>query len=385
MSSRNVMETTPIERQVLALTRAALWQKPVDTAPFRESRADWEAIGTLALRQTVAMLAISAAMTLPPELLPPAAWLGKGYGYMERNRRTHRLVDECVAEAVSRLEEEGIETVLLKGQAYARCYPRPELRQCGDIDLYTGEENYRKAYEATRRLGWESKEEFRAEAKHYGCTLRGVRVELHRVAAQLPLRSADRVMYEWSRRRLSPRPRRVGTGGAEVAVPSPIFDVVFVFVHLYLHFLSSGIGLRHLCDWVMLMHTHAGAIDREELERVLGKSGLLRGWRMLAPIAVEHLGLPAEECPLYSAAYSRKAGKVLRMVMSEGNFGRYSRGRGKRPDGYLRGKLYSLRLLTGKMITRAGIDPVNAGRCYVRFLSGGLKALGCDLLKKTGL
>ncbi|MDE6638110.1 MAG: nucleotidyltransferase family protein, partial [Muribaculaceae bacterium] len=140
-------------KQLLALVRASLWQEPADVTLFSKD-VDWQKIGKLALQQTVGILAFEAALSLPANFRPPKEWIRKALAFIETNRRTHILVDRSAAEVVCKLKGVGIDSILLKGQAYARVYPRPEMRQCGDIDLYVGESNYLSAYEAVKEFGW---------------------------------------------------------------------------------------------------------------------------------------------------------------------------------------------------------------------------------------
>lgn len=369
--------------QLLALVRAALWQRPADPRFFSGSPVDWDEIARLSMQQTVGALAIKGAMSLPPELFPTKDRLHKALAFIERNRRTHLMLDGCVAEAVARLKEAGIGAVLLKGQAYARHYPEGILRQCGDIDLYVGEDDYFRAYKVSRQQNWDSDELFHRHAKHYGCSMNGVHLELHRVAAVLPSRSADRRFQEWSREQLRAGKRTTVIGAEEISLPTPIFDAVFVFMHIYHHFISGGVGLRQLCDWVMLLHTHSGDVSRDELAALLKEFRLLRAWRRFAPIAVELLGLPESECPFYSAVYSGESDKILSFVLKEGNFGKYAPvPASARPEGYMAGKLYSFRHHSGKLFTRFAIDPVNVISYQRRYIITGVKAMMSDLLKR---
>lgn len=375
--------SAPLTRQFLALVRATLWQRSVDCRLFSDYTVDWEAIGKLSLQQTVGNLVIKGAMSLPPELLPPKAWLRYGYSFLERNRRTHLLLDSCVAEAVKHLKEEGIKAILLKGQAYARYYPQSDLRQCGDIDLYVGERNYFPAYKAACKFGWESTEKFIPDSKHYGCALRGTRIELHRLAGRFPTRSVNDRFQKWSQCQLSANERNVSIGGEKIPLPPPIFDIIFVFMHLYLHFINGGIGLRHVCDWVLLLHAYSGDIDRHELEARLKDFRLLKPWCLFTPIAVEHLGLPESECPFYRPQYRKEADKILSFILKEGNFGRYATEGSRRPKGYLKGKLYSFRRHSKKMFSCLSIDPDTVLRHYSSFLFKGTKIVLTDILKKT--
>lgn len=370
---------SPAVSRLLSLVRASLWQVPADTAPFTGAPADWNDIGALARLQTVAPLAVEGAMTLPPHLQPPKEWLLKGLSLVERNKRTHLLLDSCVAETFTRLAEAGITPVLLKGQAYARAYPKPTLRQCGDIDIYVGEDSYRRAYEASRRYGWESPYEFSPKEKHYVCYLNDVKIEMHRHAVQLASRKIDRLFNQWSTGQLYAGGRSITIGGEPVAVPTPMFDVVFSFTHLFHHFLQGGIGLRQICDWAMLLHTHAAGIDRQELEKLLKDFGLLRAWRIFTPIAVDHLGLPQDQCPLYSPKYRRKAGMALSFIMREGNFGQGRRPVMKRPQGYIMGKAYSFIISTSRLYSKLCFDPVTIIAFHAGLIRNGIRRVLDDM------
>ena len=89
----------------------------------------------------------------------------------------HQKLNEVLSKVVSALRERGMDSVLLKGQGLAGCYPKPEMRQCGDIDLYVGEENYEKAKEIVDAMAGKKGEESK---KHYHTDVDGVPVLFRR-------------------------------------------------------------------------------------------------------------------------------------------------------------------------------------------------------------
>ena len=368
--------------QMLALVRSSLWQKPVDETLFSKDDVDWKMIAKLALQHTVGILTFEAALSLSATLRPSKEWIQKALAFIENNRRTHILVDRCAAEAIGRLQDEGIEVTMLKGQAYARAYPRPEMRQCGDIDLYVGEHNYHPAYEAAKRFGWKCEERFIPGAKHYGCRINGVRIELHRVAGKLSLNTADRKFQQWSNIQISISDTTITIGGEDIPVPTPIFDIVFVFLHLYHHFLSGGIGLRHVCDWTILMHAHSNEINHSELKKILKEFRLMRAWKCFAPIAVKYLGLPESECPLFSERYIKQSERILLTILKDGNFGRARRSAYKFPQGYLAWKLYSFRRNSLSQMKKLWIDPNTISRAYGSYVIKGITRIIKDMIKR---
>lgn len=377
-----ISESSPAVGQLLALVRASLWQTPIDCGPFTLGAVDWDAIGRMAMQQTVGSLAINAAIRLPAELRPPKDWLHKAYPFIERNRLTHSLLDHTAAEVFARLKEDGLSPVLLKGQAYARAYPDPTLRQCGDIDIFVGEDNYHRAYLAAKKAGWMCEDKFRPDAKHYCCTVNGVSIELHRIAGYIPYPAANRRFQEWSRQQLTSSENTMIIGGEPIKVPTPLFDVVFVFMHLYLHFIIGGIGLRHICDWAMLLHAHHKEIDVECLEKLLKEFHLLNGWRYFAPIAVSQLGLPENECPFYSPEYGKEAERIFSYIIKEGNFGRAKQKPAKIPKGYVARKAYSFRIYTAQLFSKLWVDPWVVLMYYADYVGDGTARVIKDMFAR---
>ena len=366
----------------LTLLRASLWDVPAESIQFSDGETDWDSIIELAMHQTVAALVINGAMSLTKESLPPRDWINRGIYFLEQNRRTHLLLDNCVAESVATLRNSGIGSVLLKGQAYARYYPNPTLRQCGDIDLYVGGSDFYKAYQVACGAGWKSDERFVPQGKHYGCYLKNVHLELHRIAAQLISPKRDRFFQKWSREELSTNLFGYFIGNERITTPSPLFDVLFVFSHLYYHFILGGIGLRHICDWAMILHTHHGKYSHQELEQLLKTFGLMKGWHILVPMLTGYLHLPESECPFLMSKYTKKSNKVFSIIIKEGNFGRHLRTDSIPPKNYLLRKTYSLLKLTGKMIARFPIAPTYVMKAYCRYVISAIKRVVGDMKNK---
>ena len=50
-------------------------------------------------------------------------------------------IDQFTRHTVSLLEDNGIDCILLKGISLASCYPVPEYRKLGDLDLYISQKS----------------------------------------------------------------------------------------------------------------------------------------------------------------------------------------------------------------------------------------------------
>lgn len=312
-------------RTFLSLLRSGLYGTPIP-GPELPEKIDWNAVVRLAQKHVVLGIIIESVQLLPERLRPS----GTGSARMSRFAlsliQTNLVMDSTAAQLVTFLRGHGIEGVMLKGQGVARYYRKPQMRQSGDIDFYVGKQQYKKASALCRDKLTGSNGSGAESEQHFGFELNGIPVELHRVASRMfsPVRNMR--FQKWTAGELehSPRRRSVAIGNADITLPSFDFDAIYIFYHAWRHFISGGIGLRQVCDWAMILHTHSDDIDQEKLAETIRRLGLTNGWKLFASIAVRHLGIPEHKMPLYDRAYNEKSEKILDDIIAGGNFGYYS-------------------------------------------------------------
>lgn len=354
---------------VLLLVGSALWNRPIEALP---DDIDWVRVYELAVKQTVTGLLADSLKLLPEGVMPPDSVLQRLRHFRINSIRTHALLNSRLADVLAILKTKGIDPVLFKGQGLALNYPDPTARQCGDIDLYVG-----KDYDAACAAAYDSfgaQDHDSESIKHMHLSYKGVEVELHKIAESIPGISKDRKYQEWTLKHLyGDQIRKVTIESSEVQLPPYQFDCIYVLNHLWHHFITGGVGLRQVCDWTVYLHAFHDKIDVNTLERDLRDFGLLKVWKIFAYIAVNQLGLPAEECPLYEDSERRRAGKVLCRIFEEGNFGRHSEHKATpRPKGYAAGKLHSFYYNTSRYLRLIGVVPDFAFRYYTHYLISGI-------------
>ena len=338
---------TEPQKFLLTLVRMALWRHQ---EPLPEQKPDWNAVYTQAKRQTLVGLVAEAIPMLPVHLHPDAGMKIKFLSYAIQIVQSHSVINQKLADVKKRLDEHKVHSVLLKGQGVASYYPNPQSRQCGDIDIYVGNDNFAKAIEILNPGADVDVSKYRNE-KHYNFHAGGVDIEIHRIAELLPSLKGDKLFQKWTVVHLcGPHTKTLQIESVLVNVPPPQFNAIYIMNHVWHHFMISGIGLRHLCDWCAFLHKHHQDIDPIVLKRDLENFGLTRAWQILASVVVRYLALPAEECPLYSGKYDNKALGVLNVIWREGNFGHHSENsKGKRPQNYFASKFYSFRIVTVRL------------------------------------
>jgi hypothetical protein len=378
-----MMEKTT-QAQLFALLRAGLWNTPVPADITFNRDTDWNAILVLARQQTVLGLVANAIFHLPESQQPEQELLLKLTAQVSAIAKSHAVLNDTVVKVATLLEDNGIVPVLLKGQGVAALYPEPTLRMCGDIDLYVGKRNYTRACHLLMELPGTDTEHTES-VKHFHTKLNGVTIELHRIVEQLYNPWQNRRFQRWSEANMSETDTdAVKFDGMEVHVPSDCVNAVYIFNHLWHHFLTGGIGLRQLCDWVMVLHRAKEVLDLSELEKCLNDFGLWKPWRIFGCIAVNYLGLPEKEFPFYDASKQKQAEQILGRILMEGNFGQYSTAHQGKPEGIILGKLHSLRRISRRTAELATlISPWCAAEYYVHFLLHGIAALPNALLGRS--
>lgn len=366
---------TTSEKLFFALLRSGLWGTAPELPDAAPCENDWKKVYGLSMSQTVVGLVTDGAAACPAGFVPKAVSL-KLMTSLIKTEKANALINSNVARFVSLLESGGVQPILVKGQAVAQCYIHPMGRMPGDIDLVIDPGQYEAAKAVIAPIA-DSSEEGDVTKLHFGAMFGNVELELHgSVRTSLGQKindTLDRVQAELYR---EGGHRRWNCLGTEVRIPSVDFDALFIFTHLLQHFFYGGLGLRQLCDWARVLHTHCGAIDRSLLERRLTEMELLSEWKTFAGFLVDYLGLPAEEAPLYDAKYSSRTGKLWRYIERVGNFGKNRKRRDRSGDPYLIRKIESLFVYSQDFLHHVSIFPIDSLKFFwYYFRQGTLKVL----------
>lgn len=299
--------------------------------------------------------------------------------YVQSNALIHSKLNAVLIDIVSELRKHGIAPVLLKGQGIAEYYRIPELRMCGDIDIYVGQESFAKACEVIGTMSsLEDKQGDIHAFKHYHTQVDAVFVEIHRYTDVYFPHRYDKKYQQISDAGMHSDWVPLDFGDVKVLTPSLNFNVFYIFNHFWHHFIADGLGLRQICDWVRLLHVNYGKIDLNYLSGVLGEMGLMKEWKVFGYIAVHSLGLPAEEMPFYEPKYKKSAEKVLELILLEGNFGQENWKEYNRPKGYVAGKWYTFKLRYRRNLRVLRLFPKESIRHMSKIIFRGIAVMFND-------
>ena len=123
--------------------------------------------------------------------------------------------------------------------------------------------------------------------------------------------------------------------GEPIETLPPTLDLFYQIVHFGKHLISSGVGLRQLCDITRTIHRNGNRIDEGMLTRMFDDLEVRGLANAVAGAAVRYLGLDPEEVPydFRQAGYEQQSERLMDLVMDGGNFGFWLRN-GKRKKGW---------------------------------------------------
>lgn len=229
-------------------------------------------------------------------------------------------MNRFVARLVEKMRNEGIYTLLVKGQGVAQCYKRPLWRACGDIDFFLSEDNYKKAKDLLLPIAETIEQEW-LTSMHLGMNIEGWVVELHgslRGSLSPKINNVlDNIRCETF---YEGKVRSKVINGTQIFMLDINNDIIYVFTHFLNHFYKGGIGLRQICDWCRLLWSFKDSLNHELLMKRIRKAGLMAEWKAFAVLAVEYLGMPKDVIPLYDVRGKKKAEQILKHILKGGPY-----------------------------------------------------------------
>lgn len=302
------------------LLRAGMWGIPSGIPLFCSlSAEEWNGILALSKKQTVRGLVFSGVEQLPQEMLPPVETIAALAAWTDSIERRNMEMDRALSGLLSLLRSDGLDPVLVKGQAVASFYPRPLYRECGDIDLY-----FKDIHEMEKAVGLVVARgaDVRTAPDGSRCfRWKGVVVEYHTQLIDLYSPAVKRYISRTIVEKGFVE-QEISDGSLSVLVPAPELNLLMLYAHVLKHAIGKGIGMRQMCDAAMACSHYAGKIDPDGFRKICRRSGM-SGWcRVLHSFMTGYLGLPEAKLPFWTP--SADASALAAIVLEGGNFGQFS-------------------------------------------------------------
>ena len=264
----------------------------------------WKDVYLMGKAQGVTGLLFDKVKSLPKEAAPPRDVVMQWMSHTMSIERQTKVLFQKSVEFADVMEQEGLQTMVMKGLALIGYYPNPWYREYGDLDCYLfevkdGKVVWKDCYErgncVAEAHGIEVKRGF---YKHSHIKYKGMEVENHQFA--LPIKDGAEVKaLERELRRLVATPERMKQiGQTHLYRPSADFTALFLTAHSLSHFLFESIKLRHVLDWAFFVKAEHQHVDWDNFWEWCERMKYTRFVMCLNHICVHYLGmeLPPAAC-----------------------------------------------------------------------------------------
>lgn len=232
---------------------------------------DWTALLRLAGEQKLLPFVYAAVRGTPGFAAAPEAVRAAARRQTMREAAAQTVHTEAFLRLYQALRAEGLAPVVVKGIVCRALYPQPELRPSSDEDLYLTAAEMPHFHAVLLRAGFvltEPERDYRsAHEARYVHPDTGLVVEGH--WALFPTEYAVYAALNVQLPDLMQRAQDWETGGVTLRVPDACDHLIFLLLHAFKHFISSGVGVRQLCDIALWMRRFGAQIDWQRVRAAL--------------------------------------------------------------------------------------------------------------------
>ena len=232
------MYNRPLHHELfLELLRSSLWKRTPNSVLFRNlDETIWEKVMDTAQKQALLGVCYPALNRLPSDSIPPKSiylvWAAKANYIRQDNRKKLNILSELL----TLFENHDIHPIVMKGFSSAILYPEPDLRICGDLDLFIPDK-YEESVKLIETLGFETS----FTHKHHKFYYDGVLIELHHDIISPPFKKLSQYSV-----------CEVEHSGVKFKVFDDTTIGLLLLTHAVIHLIGPGLGFRHVCDLDLL-------------------------------------------------------------------------------------------------------------------------------------
>lgn len=270
------------------------------------NEVDWEQILKTAQKQGVRGLAFEALEVLKqnnsqcssfPDRMTLMQWYAQT-SFVEKMFAQHVAMAKDVVEL---WKNHGIKTIVFKGLAHSRYYPKPEHREFGDFDCFLidshGKCAYKQGNDIARKAGLVVDDGW---YKHSHIAYKKLTIENHQFFTSARRGGTDMALHQYMVEVIGDGSLLEKLDGTDIYVLPIEAEGLFMLYHSLTHFLVEGINLRHFVDWACWIKANQDKVEWSEFY-LLCKRFRLDGFvDVLNSIAVKYLGVVLHDKTIFT-------------------------------------------------------------------------------------
>ena len=313
------------EELFLKLLSCALHSELPEARDFTGlEEASWRRIHRLAASHAVPAFVGDRILTLPKEALPNRDMRLMIFSEIELTRRGNAYLTKALGQLQKTYEAAGLPFILLKGLSLGCFYPDATLRSGGDLDiLFHSDADYERGNELLRKAGHKLHDDSEVRYGHTAFTYGRTIVENHARAVFFDHKRHNRRFDALIQEAISSGSLITQHHGDYTIKTLPHeLNVVYIFIHLFFHWLHWGVGFRQYSDWLLMMTSLKGQLDEEKILSMAKDLDILYPMQLFAQAATRYLRVSPEIFPfpllLQDDPHTEQ---IIRDVIHSGNFG----------------------------------------------------------------
>ena len=313
------------EELFLKLLSCALHSELPEARDFTGlEEASWRRIHRLAVSHAVPAFVGDRILTLPKEALPNRDMRLMIFSEIELTRRGNAYLTKALGQLQKTYEAAGLPFILLKGLSLGCFYPDAALRSGGDLDiLFHSDADYERGNELLRKAGHKLHDDSEVRYGHTAFTYGRTIVENHARAVFFDHKRHNRHFDALVQEAISSGSLITQHHGDYTIKTLPHeLNVVYIFIHLFFHWLHWGVGFRQYSDWLLMMTKLKGQLDEEKILSMAKDLDILYPMQLFAQAAIRYLRVSPEIFPFPLLHQDDPhTEQIIRDVMYSGNFG----------------------------------------------------------------
>lgn len=313
------------EELFLKLLSCALHSELPEARDFTGlEEASWRRIHRLAASHAVPAFVGDRILTLPKEALPNRDMRLMIFSEIELTRRGNAYLTKALGQLQKTYEAAGLPFILLKGLSLGCFYPDAALRSGGDLDvLFHSDADYERGNELLRKAGHKLHDDSEVRYGHTAFTYGRTIVENHARAVFFDHKRHNRHFDALVQEAISSGSLITQHHGDYTIKTLPHeLNVVYIFIHLFFHWLHWGVGFRQYSDWLLMMMRLKGQLDEEKILSMAKDLDILYPMQLFAQAAIRYLRVSPEIFPFpLLSEDDPHTEQIIRDVMHSGNFG----------------------------------------------------------------
>ena len=313
------------EELFLKLLSCALHSELPEARDFTGlEEASWRRIHRLAASHAVPAFVGDRILTLPKEALPNRDMRLMIFSEIELTRRGNAYLTKALGQLQKTYEAAGLPFILLKGLSLGCFYPDASLRSGGDLDiLFHSDADYERGNELLRKAGHKLHDDSEVRYGHTAFTYGRTIVENHARAVFFDHKRHNRRFDALIQEAISSGSLITQHHGDYTIQTLPHeLNVVYIFIHLFFHWLHWGVGFRQYSDWLLMMMRLKGQLDEEKILSMAKDLDILYPMQLFAQAAIRYLRVSPEIFPFpLLSEDDPHTEQIIRDVMHSGNFG----------------------------------------------------------------